>query len=337
MPHPPFPHRAHGNHIAPGGLRQGNGVLRTVRPRGSGWCRQLTGPPDRGGTLTIAIAAGRVDVDTPAVPPRRSRRRLVKRIFLVVGAGLFALVATLATLVGVSLWRIDHNVHHVGVPAALLAKGKNDLLAIVQGPNHSEEAYVFHQTASTTKVLTIPSGLALPAGRRADRPAQVARHPHAERHHPRAGQAGHPGQPLRRRRPPCGQPVFEPGPAGERKALHHVDDLEPDRHQLAAGGGGVAHLPRTRHPGLRRPVPHERPHGTPGPGPDVSGFLRATWSWLRPSRRSCAASCSGGALRHAEAEAEARAERSLVRPVAAARRRSPDPAPTVEPQASAGR
>ncbi len=113
--------------------------------------------------MTIAVADRRVDVDTPAVPPRRSRRRrLVKRIFLVLGAALFVVMASLATLVGVSLWRIDHNVHHVGVPAALLAKGKNDLLAIVEGPNHSEEAYVFHQTASTTKVLTIPSALAVP-------------------------------------------------------------------------------------------------------------------------------------------------------------------------------
>ena len=94
---------------------------------------------------------------------------MVKRTLLVVGAALFALIATMATLVGVSLWRIDHNVHHVGVPAALLAKGKNDLLAIVQGPNHSEEAYVFHQTGSATKVLTIPAALALPvsAGRTA--------------------------------------------------------------------------------------------------------------------------------------------------------------------------
>jgi hypothetical protein len=118
--------------------------------------------------LTIAIADGQVHMDTPAAPRRPSRRRrLVKRIFLVVGAGLFAVMTILATLVGVSLWRIDHNVHHVGVPAALLAKGKNDLLAIVRGPDHSEEAYVFHQTDSTTKVLTIPSALAVPlaAGR----------------------------------------------------------------------------------------------------------------------------------------------------------------------------
>jgi hypothetical protein len=115
--------------------------------------------------LTITIASGATDVDTAPTPtptPRRSRRRLVKRILLIVGAALFALIATMATLIGVSLWRIDHNVHHVGVPAALLAKGKNDLLAIVQGPNHSEEAYVFHQTASTTRVLTIPGALALP-------------------------------------------------------------------------------------------------------------------------------------------------------------------------------
>jgi hypothetical protein len=125
------------------------------------------GQPDRGGTLTIAIAGGRLDVDTPAPPPRRSRRRLVKRIFLIAGAALLALIASMGALIGISLWRIDHNVHHVGVPAALLAQGKNDLLAIVEGPNHSEEAYVFHQTASATKVLTIPSSLALPvaAGR----------------------------------------------------------------------------------------------------------------------------------------------------------------------------
>ena len=112
--------------------------------------------------MTIAVAERRVDVDTTAPPPRSRGRRLVKRMFLVLGAALFAVMATLATLVGVSLWRIDHNVHHVEVPAALLAKGKNDLLAIVEGPDHSEEAYVFHQTASTTKVLTIPSALAVP-------------------------------------------------------------------------------------------------------------------------------------------------------------------------------
>jgi hypothetical protein len=85
--------------------------------------------------LTIAIASGQLDGGTPVPAPRRPRRRLVKRVLLVVGVALFGVIATLATLVGVSLWHIDHN--------------------------------VFHQTASTTKVLTIPSGLGIPvaAGR----------------------------------------------------------------------------------------------------------------------------------------------------------------------------
>ena len=96
--------------------------------------------------------------------PRRNPRRIVKRIVLAVGSLFVALVATLGILMGVSLWRIDHDVHHVGVPATLLAKGKNDLLAIVLGPDHSEEAYVFHQTAGQTRVLTIPSALAVPVG-----------------------------------------------------------------------------------------------------------------------------------------------------------------------------
>jgi len=113
--------------------------------------------------VTIAIARRATGASTAVAPPvRPSRRRLVKRILLGLGVALFLLVASLGTLVGVSLWRIDHNVHHVGIPATLLAKGKNDLLAIVEGPNHSEEAYVFHQTAASTRVLTIPSALALP-------------------------------------------------------------------------------------------------------------------------------------------------------------------------------
>ena len=63
---------------------------------------------------------------------------------------------------GIGLYKIDHAVHHVGVPAALLAKGKNDLLAIVKGPNHSEQIFVFHDTGARTNVLKIPSSLQLP-------------------------------------------------------------------------------------------------------------------------------------------------------------------------------
>ena len=47
------------------------------------------------------------------------------------------LILLVASFVGYSLYRIDHAVHHVGVPASLLAKGKNDLLAIVKGPDHT--------------------------------------------------------------------------------------------------------------------------------------------------------------------------------------------------------
>jgi hypothetical protein len=115
--------------------------------------------------LTIAIATGRLDLGAPApatVRAPRRRRRVVVRVLIAVGSVLFALVAALGALVGVSLYKIDHAVHHVAVPAWLMAKGKNDLLAIVKGPNHSEEAYVFHQDSGHTNVLTIPAQLALP-------------------------------------------------------------------------------------------------------------------------------------------------------------------------------
>ena len=48
-----------------------------------------------------------------------------------------------------------------GARPPLLAKGKNDLLAIVQGPEPQRRG-LRHQTASTTRVLTIPGALALP-------------------------------------------------------------------------------------------------------------------------------------------------------------------------------
>jgi hypothetical protein len=117
--------------------------------------------------LTIAIATGRLDLGTGApvpvpVPAPRHKHRVLKRVLIATGAVVFALVAAVGSLIGISLYKIDHAVHHVGVPAWLLARGKNDLLAIVKGPDHSEEAYVFHQVAGETRVLTIPSKLDLP-------------------------------------------------------------------------------------------------------------------------------------------------------------------------------
>ncbi len=79
-----------------------------------------------------------------------------------VAAVLTTLIAGAATYVGVSIYRIDHAVHHVGLPASLLAHGKNDLLAIVQGPDHKEQVFVFHATGGHTHVLQVPQALALP-------------------------------------------------------------------------------------------------------------------------------------------------------------------------------
>jgi hypothetical protein len=124
------------------------------------------------GALTIAIATRQVRpaatadaAQREARPPRSRRRRLIRRILFVTGGGLLALIALVAAWVGIGLYKIDHAVHHVGVPASLLAKGKNDLLAVVKGPDHSEQIFVFHDTGARTNVLKIPSSLQLPLGR----------------------------------------------------------------------------------------------------------------------------------------------------------------------------
>ncbi|HSZ36568.1 MAG TPA: hypothetical protein VK773_05705 [Acidimicrobiales bacterium] len=119
--------------------------------------------------LTIAIAAGLRGPDAPADAvlaagggDRKRRRRRVRRVLIAVGATLFTLIALAAAWIGISIYKIDHAVHHVAVPASLLAKGKNDLLAIVRGPNHFEQIFVFHNAGPHTNVLKIPSTLTLP-------------------------------------------------------------------------------------------------------------------------------------------------------------------------------
>jgi hypothetical protein len=114
--------------------------------------------------MTIALATRRLEVDVPVALPRPSRRarRVLKRIVVTVGCTLLALIALVAAYAGITLYRIDHAVHHVAVPASLLAKGKNDLLAIVEGPLHSEQIFVFHDVGGHTNVLQIPSTLGLP-------------------------------------------------------------------------------------------------------------------------------------------------------------------------------
>jgi hypothetical protein len=112
--------------------------------------------------VTIAIATRRVGHDSLEPAPRRRRRRTLRRVLLWGGSALIAFIAVVAAWIGISLYRIDHAVHHVGVPASLLAKGKNDLLAIVKGPDHSEQIFVFHNVGGHTNVLKIPNALDLP-------------------------------------------------------------------------------------------------------------------------------------------------------------------------------
>jgi hypothetical protein len=93
---------------------------------------------------------------------RRVHPRL-RRVLLAAGCTVMALLAAIGGLVGFNLYRIDHAVHHVQVPAALLAKGQNDLLAVVEGPLHSEEIYLFHAVSGHTNVLLVPSTLGITA------------------------------------------------------------------------------------------------------------------------------------------------------------------------------
>lgn len=117
--------------------------------------------------MTIASTTGRRGPDEPSTPrqaetPGPRRRRWLRRLVIGTVATVVTLVALVGTWVAVSIYRIDHAVHHVGVPASLMAKGKNDLLAVIKGPEHTEQAFVFHDTGGHTNVLQIPGALAVP-------------------------------------------------------------------------------------------------------------------------------------------------------------------------------
>ena len=112
--------------------------------------------------MTIAVPTGAVGLVPRAPKPRRSRRARLKRVLVASGAALVALILIAGSFMTLSLYRIDHAVHHVGVSASLLAKGKNDLLAIVEGPDHTEQVFVFHNAGTHTNVLQIPKALGLP-------------------------------------------------------------------------------------------------------------------------------------------------------------------------------
>jgi hypothetical protein len=112
--------------------------------------------------VTTAIATGQPGLLAREPTPRRNRRSLLKRVLIITGSALVALILVVGSWIGISLYRIDHAVHHVGVPASLLARGKNDLLTIVKGPDHSEQVFVFHNVGGHTNILQIPKALGLP-------------------------------------------------------------------------------------------------------------------------------------------------------------------------------
>ena len=65
---------------------------------------------------------------------RRPRPRWKKVVFAIAGAFTCLLVGT-AGYIGFTVYRIDHAVHHVRIPASLLAKGRGDLLVMMSGPD----------------------------------------------------------------------------------------------------------------------------------------------------------------------------------------------------------
>jgi hypothetical protein len=91
----------------------------------------------------------------------RRRRSLAVRIVLGVMTTFALVIIAVGAYIGISLYQINRAVHHVEVPSSMLAHGQNDLLAIVKGPNHSEEAYLFHTTPHKTNVLVVPTSLGI--------------------------------------------------------------------------------------------------------------------------------------------------------------------------------
>jgi hypothetical protein len=95
----------------------------------------------------------------PEVAVRRSVHARLKKVALIFGVGVFGLATMAAMYIGVTLYKIDHAVHHIALPQSLLAKGDNDLLAVVRGPEHHEEFFVFRTAHGHTNVLSVPSAL----------------------------------------------------------------------------------------------------------------------------------------------------------------------------------
>lgn len=84
-------------------------------------------------------------------------------VFAVAGA-FTCLLAGTAAYIGFTVYQIDHAVHHVRIPASLLAKGRGDLLVMMSGPDHHEQVYLFNTKGGQNKVLLVPNTLSVEPG-----------------------------------------------------------------------------------------------------------------------------------------------------------------------------
>ncbi len=92
------------------------------------------------------------------------RRSRLKKTVLISGGLVLALISAVGAYMGITLYKIDHAVHHVAIPASLLADGKNDLLVVMRGPDNHESIYAFNAKAGHTNVLLVPGTLAVKQG-----------------------------------------------------------------------------------------------------------------------------------------------------------------------------
>ena len=70
--------------------------------------------------MKITLNAEQPDLIAPVAEPPRRRRKVFRRVLIVTGSALVALIVLAGSWIGLSLYRIDHAVHHVGIPAWLL-------------------------------------------------------------------------------------------------------------------------------------------------------------------------------------------------------------------------
>jgi hypothetical protein len=139
-------------------------VIAEVEAHRCAGCPGCASHPSRLPALEPTVPLALVSVPTLEPATLRGRRSFWKKTALISGGAVLGLVALVGAYIGVTLFKIDHAVHHVEVPASLLAKGKSDLLAVVKGPDHHEEIYVFNSSSGHTKVLLVPTSLGVTTG-----------------------------------------------------------------------------------------------------------------------------------------------------------------------------